>query len=189
MFDPAGNRSVYATLIGGRPDAFVINSAGDMFVGDRFNGYIYRFLAGNASSPERFATGLGDIQNLLFGPDGYIYVGVQADGTIRRVAPDGSVESFATGLPFSDSSGVIGLAFAEDGTLYASDNEDNSVYRIDADGSMGYFSRDPALLRPSNLLLTIVDDVAAVPEPGTLSLMGAIGLLGLAGRRRRTDRR
>lgn len=81
------------------------------------------------------ATGLHQVDSPVFDPEGRLYVtfsggrGEQVPVSIFRITPDGTRESFVTGLVNPTS-----LAFGPDGHLYASSRFEGTVYRIDEAG-------------------------------------------------------
>jgi sugar lactone lactonase YvrE len=83
------------------------------------------------------ATGLHQVDNPAFDPDGNLYVtfsgsrGQEAPVAIYVVRRDGSREPFVTGLPNPTS-----LAVDSEGRLHVSSRFDGSVHRIAADGSV-----------------------------------------------------
>lgn len=87
---------------------------------------------------------------IALGPDGALYVSDTAVGTIRRVATDGTVTTFAgkagvletTNGPRESARfhGPESLAFAKDGSLYVVDREASVVRRIAPDGAVTTFA-------------------------------------------------
>jgi sugar lactone lactonase YvrE len=83
-----------------------------------------------------WATGLHQVDNPVFDQDGNLFVtysgsrGQEAPVSIFRVTPDGTRESFASGIVNATS-----LAFGPDRRLYVSSRFEGSVYRVSADGS------------------------------------------------------
>src|SRR3954469_19653837 len=62
---------------------------------------------------ETFSSGIVNPTSMAVDPHGALYVSSRFEGTVYRVAADGSVETFA-----SDLGVACGLAFADDGTLF-----------------------------------------------------------------------
>ena len=89
------------------------------------------------------ATGLHQVDNPAFGPDGNLYVtfsgsrGQQTPVAVYVVRPDGTREPFASDLPNPTS-----LAFDRSGRLHVSSRFDGSVYRLAADGSSAVIATD-----------------------------------------------
>ena len=69
------------------------------------------------------------------------------DGTVYRVAPDGSVEPFA-----SDLGVACGLAFAADGTLFVGDRS-GTIFKVDAFGKATTFASLPASVAAFHLAM------------------------------------
>jgi sugar lactone lactonase YvrE len=90
-----------------------------------------------------FATGLHQVDNPVFDRDGNLYVtysgtrGQQVPVSIFRVRPDGTRESFCSGILNPTS-----MAVAPDGQLYVSSRFEGTVYRVAADGSTAPFASD-----------------------------------------------
>ena len=83
-----------------------------------------------------WATGLHQVDSPAIDADGNLYVtcsgsrGQQVPVSIFRVAPDGTRESFVTGIVNATS-----MALDRDGALHVSSRFDGAIYRVDADGS------------------------------------------------------
>ena len=90
-----------------------------------------------------FATGLHQVDNPAFDPDGNLYVtysgtrGEQVPVSIFRVRPDGMRETFSAGIVNPTS-----MAVDHDGRLYVSSRFEGTVYRVAADGSTEPFATD-----------------------------------------------
>ncbi|MGE5245987.1 MAG: IPT/TIG domain-containing protein [Betaproteobacteria bacterium] len=90
-----------------------------------------------------FATGLHQVDNPVFDADGNLYVtysgtrGQQVPVSIFRVRPNGTRETFASGIVNPTS-----LAMGPDGRLYVSSRFEGSVYRVDPDGSLETYATD-----------------------------------------------
>jgi len=84
----------------------------------------------------RWATGLHQVDNPVFDSGGNLYVtysgsrGQESPVSIFRVTPDGTRESFASGIVNATS-----LAFGPDGHLYVSSRFEGAVYRVADNGS------------------------------------------------------
>lgn len=90
-----------------------------------------------------FATGLHQVDNPVFDPNGNLYVtysgtrGQQVPVSLFRVRPNGTRETFCTGLVNPTS-----LAFGPDGALYVSSRFEGAVYRVKENGSIESFATD-----------------------------------------------
>jgi sugar lactone lactonase YvrE len=90
-----------------------------------------------------FATGLHQVDNPVFDRDGNLFVtysgtrGQQVPVSIFRVRPNGTRETFCTGLVNPTS-----MAMGPDGDLYVSSRFEGTVYRVSADGSIAPFATD-----------------------------------------------
>lgn len=101
---------------------------------------------GAAASVEiatRFATGLHQVDNPVFDRAGNLYVtysgtrGLQVPVSIFRVRPNGTRETFASGIVNPTS-----IAIGPDGRLYVSSRFEGVVYRLEADGEAKPFATD-----------------------------------------------
>lgn len=90
-----------------------------------------------------FATGLHQVDNPVFDAEGNLYVtysgtrGQQVPVSIFRVRPNGTRETFASGIVNPTS-----MAMGADGRLYVSSRFEGSVYRIAPDGSHQTYATD-----------------------------------------------
>jgi sugar lactone lactonase YvrE len=91
----------------------------------------------------RVATGLHQVDNPAFGPDGTLYVtysgtrGQEATVSIFRIAANGAREPFVHGLVNPTS-----MAFGPDGLLYVSSRFEGRVYRVFEDGQYEVMASD-----------------------------------------------
>src|SRR5262249_2223409 len=69
------------------------------------------------------------------------------EGTVYRVAADGSIEPFATDLGVA-----CGLAFAADGTLFVGDRS-GTIFRVSRDGHAATFATLPASVAAFHLAI------------------------------------
>ena len=83
-----------------------------------------------------WATGLHQVDNPVFDPDGNLYVtysgsrGQEAPVSIFRVTPAGTREPYVSGIVNPTS-----MAIGPDGRLYVSSRFEGAVYRVNADGT------------------------------------------------------
>ena len=90
-----------------------------------------------------FATGLHQVDNPVFDRDGNLYVtysgtrGQQVPVSIFRVRPNGTRETFCTGLVNPTS-----MAIGPEGDLYVSSRFEGVVYRVAPDGTVAPFAAD-----------------------------------------------
>ena len=90
-----------------------------------------------------FATGLHQVDNPVFDRDGNLYVtysgtrGQQVPVSIFRVRPDGTRETFCSGIVNPTS-----MALDADGQLHVSSRFEGAVYRVAPDGSAERFASD-----------------------------------------------
>jgi sugar lactone lactonase YvrE len=99
--------------------------------------------AGFVTLAPPFATGLHQVDNPVFDREGNLYVtysgtrGQQVPVSIFRVRPNGTRESFSTGIVNPTS-----MAIDRDGTIYVSSRFEGTVYRLAADGTADTFATD-----------------------------------------------
>lgn len=92
------------------------------------------------------ATGLHQVDNPIFGPDGSLYVtysgvrGQESAVSVFRVRSSGAREPFVRGLVNPTS-----MAFGPDGRLYVSSRFDGRVYRVFEDGRYEVWASDLGL--------------------------------------------
>src|SRR6476661_7323362 len=84
---------------------------------------------------------------ISFDPQGRLHVSSRFEGTVYRVAADGSAEPFATDLGVA-----CGLTFAPDGTLYVGDRS-GTIFRVDRDGHAVMFATLPASVAAFHLAI------------------------------------
>ena len=86
---------------------------------------------------ETFSSGIVNPTSMAVDPQGQLYVSSRFEGTVYRVASDGSVEPFATDLGVA-----CGLTFAADGTLYVGDRS-GTIFRVNREGQAATFASLP----------------------------------------------
>jgi sugar lactone lactonase YvrE len=86
---------------------------------------------------ETFSSGIVNPTSMAIDPRGRLYVSSRFEGTVYRVADDGSPEAFANDLGVA-----CGLAFAEDGTLFVGDRS-GTIFAVDASGRAKTFASLP----------------------------------------------
>ncbi|MCC7537181.1 MAG: hypothetical protein IT379_13245 [Deltaproteobacteria bacterium] len=102
-------------------------------------------------------SGLHTLEQIVVAPDGTIYLAESFRHRVRRVRPDGILETVAgTGVAgFSGDGGPAtsaqlsspqGLALAPDGTLYVADTDNQRVRRIDVNGVITTIAGDGTAL-------------------------------------------
>jgi sugar lactone lactonase YvrE len=96
---------------------------------------------------ETFSSGIVNPTSMAIDPNNRLYVSSRFEGTVYRVAGDGSVESFATDLGVA-----CGLAFAADGTLFVGDRS-GTIFHVDRDGRAETFASLPASVAAFHLAI------------------------------------
>jgi sugar lactone lactonase YvrE len=115
---------------------------------------------------ETFSSGIVNPTSMAFDGQGRLYVSSRFEGTVYRVAVDGSVEPFATDLGVA-----CGLAFAADSTLFVGDRS-GTIFRVNADGRATAFASLPASVAAFHL--AIGPDGAVYATAPTLSSYDAV---------------
>ena len=111
---------------------------------------------GGGGGLQVIADGLEGPHQLAFGYGG-LFVTDELGGTIWKIAPDGTISEFVTGL-----TGPSGIAFSPDGVLHVSD-DDHHVVSYDTDGTE-HLVLDPAAMP---------DDAAPLENPNAIAFDAA----------------
>lgn len=80
-----------------------------------------------------FASGLGGVWDLAFGPDSYLYVTEHDFNGVSRIAPDGTVTPI---VPCNGLATAVDVTYGPDGMLYFVSTENYLVARLDAQGQV-----------------------------------------------------
>jgi sugar lactone lactonase YvrE len=107
---------------------------------------------------ETFSSGIVNPTSMAVDAQSRLYVSSRFEGTVYRVAADGSVQPFATDLGVA-----CGLAFSADGTLYVGDRS-GTIFRVDRDGRAETFASLPPSVAAFHLAIG-PDDVLYVTGP------------------------
>ncbi len=206
---PGGTQSTFAS--GLDPKAMAFNGAGNLFVGDYHGGEIYEYTPGGTQTT--FATGFSTPMAMTFNKTGDLFVAGgygNGNGYITEITPGGTQTTFASGLSFPNQlafnaagdlfevdagtstiyeftpggtpttfasvTDVNGIAFDSAGDLFAA-SSDGPIYKFAVGGGESTFTTEAA--GAANLAFQ------PVPEPTTLGLIGAGGLIFAAIRRAR----
>jgi sugar lactone lactonase YvrE len=86
---------------------------------------------------ESFSSGIVNPTSMTIDHEGRLYVSSRFEGTVYRLADDGSAEPFATDLGVA-----CGLAFAADGSLFVGDRS-GTIFRVDSKGDAVKFATLP----------------------------------------------
>ena len=148
------------------PTSLALGPDGGLYISSRFDGHVYRLL--DDDRVEIYATELGVPTGLAFDADGSLFVGDRS-GTILRVSPDRTVETFAQ-LPASVA--AFHLAIGPDRCLYVA--------------APTFATHDPIYRITPERLVDVINDQLGRPQglafdsTGTLyavdALAGAAGL-------------
>ena len=89
---------------------------------------------------EPFVSGVPNPTSMTTDADGWLYVSSRFDGSVHRVAPDGSVSTFATELGVA-----CGIAFGPDGHLYVGDRS-GSILKVDDGRALQFAAIPPSVV-------------------------------------------
>src|SRR5580765_6111357 len=110
---------------------------------------------------ETFSSGIVNATSMAVDAQGRLFVSSRFEGTVYRVAADGSFEAFATDLGIA-----CGLAFAKSGDLFVGDRS-GTVFKVDQSGKAEAFATLPSSVAAFHLAIA-QDGVIWVTAP-TLS--------------------
>jgi outer membrane protein assembly factor BamB len=122
---------------------------------------------------ETFSSGIVNPTSMAIDREGGLYVSSRFEGTVYRVAADGSAAPFASDLGIA-----CGLAFAPDGTLYVGDRS-GTIFRVDREGRAEAFAAVPPSVAAFHL--AIAPDGALHVAAPTLSSYDGIYRIDPAG--------
>jgi len=86
---------------------------------------------------ETFSSGIVNPTSIAADPQGRIYVSSRFEGTVYRLAADGTAQPYATDLGVA-----CGLAFTPDGTLFVGDRT-GTIFKVDSAGHATAFASLP----------------------------------------------
>jgi sugar lactone lactonase YvrE len=122
---------------------------------------------------EPFSSGIVNPTSMAIDPQGRLHVSSRFEGTVYRVADDGSTEAFANDLGVA-----CGLAFSSDGTLFVGDRS-GTIFKVDGAGRATTFASLPASVAAFHLAMG-PDDALYVTGP-TLSSYDSLYRIDRAG--------
>jgi sugar lactone lactonase YvrE len=122
---------------------------------------------------ETFSSGIVNPTSMAIDPQGRLYASSRFEGTVYRVADDGSAEPFANDLGVA-----CGLAFADDGTLFVGDRS-GTIFKVDPGGRTSTFASLPASVAAFHL--AIGPDRALYVTGPTLSSYDSLYRIDAAG--------
>jgi hypothetical protein len=172
-FTPGGVQSTFASgLHTPYATALAFNSAGDLFVGESFNGtpnsgYIDEITPNGVVST--FASGLENPYALAFNSAGDLFAADFNTGIIYEYAADGARSIFTSGLTNPE-----GMAFNNAGNLFVSDG--GSIYEYTPSGARStFFAFPPPSLATDALAFQA--ETLPVPEPSFFGLLAVGGTI------------
>jgi sugar lactone lactonase YvrE len=122
---------------------------------------------------ETFSSGIVNPTSIAVDPRGRIYVSSRFEGTVYRLAADGTAQPYATDLGVA-----CGLAFTPDGTLFVGDRS-GTIFKVDSDGhAMAFASLPPSV---AAFHLAIGPDRALYVTGPTLSPYDAVYRVDVSG--------
>jgi sugar lactone lactonase YvrE len=96
---------------------------------------------------ESFSSGIVNPTSMAIDANDTLYVSSRFEGTVYRVAADGTAEPFATDLGVA-----CGLAFAPDGALFVGDRS-GTIFRVDGAGKAETFASLPSSVAAFHLAI------------------------------------
>jgi sugar lactone lactonase YvrE len=130
VFDRAGN--LYVTFSGTRGQQVPVS--------------IFRVTPNGTR--ETFSSGIVNPTSMAIDANDTLYVSSRFEGTVYRVAADGTAEPFATDLGVA-----CGLAFAPDGALFVGDRS-GTIFRVDGAGKAETFASLPSSVAAFHLAIS-----------------------------------
>jgi len=122
LVSAAGQVSTYATGLQ-TPMDVRFGAGGTLFVANQGNDSIVAIAPGGSQSV--FARGVANQpEGMKYDAAGNLYI-ANGDGSLRRKAPDGSVDTLATGL-----SAPRGVALAADGSVFVANRSDGTIAKV-----------------------------------------------------------
>src|SRR5205823_10347648 len=111
------------------------------------------FRVSRSGRRESLVSGVVNPTSMTFDAHGNLYVSSRFEGSVYRVKPDGTYETFATDLGIA-----CGLAFGRDGTLYVGDRS-GTVFGVDPDGAATAVATLPSSVAAFHLAVGPDDEV------------------------------
>jgi sugar lactone lactonase YvrE len=96
---------------------------------------------------ETFSSGIVNATSIAIDDSGRLYVSSRFEGTVYRVASDGSFDVFATDLGIA-----CGLAFARNGDLFVGDRS-GTIFKVDSSGKAEAFATVPSSVAAFHLAI------------------------------------
>jgi sugar lactone lactonase YvrE len=143
------------------PQWLALDGSGNLFVSNASGNNIDKITP--SGSVSTFASGFAEPEGLAFDRSGNLFVAEYLGRKIDKVTPDGTVTTFVSGLPGNAND----IAFDQRGNLFVSLNVQGAILEITPSGAVSTFATGA----------TGADGIlVAVPEPASVSLLGAAGL-------------
>lgn len=136
----------------GMPMAIAVAPDGTIYTADLELHRIWKMPKEGSKEPEEFAV-INSPRGLTLDPDGNLWVlsTSSKDGQIQRVSPDGKIEPFVKGHPFSLPHNIVRT---EDGTFFVTDNYGHCIWRVSAEAEKEKWVVGEPLDRPVGLCLS-----------------------------------
>lgn len=133
----------------GIPMAIAVAKDGTIYTADLELHRIWKMPAAGSEEPEEYAV-INSPRGLALQDDGTLWVlsTSSKNGQIQKVSPDGKVETFVKGHPFSLPHNVVRV---KDGSLFVTDNYGHGVWRVSPDGTKQKWLEGKPLDRPVGL--------------------------------------
>jgi len=130
------------------------------------------FRVTSAGTREPFVSGIVNPTSMTFGPDRRLYVSSRFEGSVYRIAADGTPEQVA-----SDLGVACGIAFDADGWMYVGDRS-GTIFRV-RDGRAAAFASLPPSVAAFHLAMSPSGDLyVTAPTLGTYDALYCIDRQG-----------
>jgi sugar lactone lactonase YvrE len=120
--------------LGGSGGAAAFDSDGNLFVPYFWDKKIMKF-SPDGSTSSLVSTNVKGPEQVVFDSHGTLFAADQASGHIYTFDPDGTQNTFASGLKW-----VSGITFDSHGILFVADDHANTIYKFAPDGKRTIFS-------------------------------------------------
>lgn len=150
----------------GIPMALAVAPDGTIYTADLELHRIWKMPKEGAKEPEEFAV-INSPRGLTLDPDGNLWVlsTSSKDGQIQKVTPDGKIEPFVKGHPFSLPHNIVRT---KDGSFFVTDNYGHCIWKVSAEAEKEKWVVGEPLDRPVGLSISGENLLIADPHIRTI---------------------